>query len=105
MMTSGPMLPLRAMSGYVILMQKETVLMSEARVTTKGNSNVPGLRCCLRSCCGLSTIELDLTSLVTTLRSWPWWHRCRRVDKLILGSELAYSDIHLIYELLECMKG
>lgn len=56
------MLPLGAMSGYVILMQIGTVRMSEAHVTTKGNANVPGLGCCLRSCFLLEhNAELALT--------------------------------------------
>jgi hypothetical protein len=61
MVTSGPMLPPRTMSGFLILSQPRSALMFEVCVTTQGRSNVPGLGFCLRlHCCPSTVMELAL---------------------------------------------
>jgi hypothetical protein len=62
MMTSGPMLLLRAMSGPMVLSQPRVLLMSEACVTTKGHADIPGLGCHLRPCWHSSTPSTGVLS-------------------------------------------
>ena len=45
MVTSGPMLLPKAMSGSKVLFAPGSVLISEAHITTKGNVAIPGLGC------------------------------------------------------------
>lgn len=73
MMTSGPMLPLRTMSGFLILSQPRSTLMFKVCVTTQGRGNVPGLGFCLRlHCCPSTVISWPFPSPGHhTQKNWP----------------------------------
>lgn len=59
-MTSGSVLPPRAMAGSMVLLQLGPVLMSMTHVTIKGHADVHGLCCNLNPLMALSGSEVLL---------------------------------------------
>lgn len=97
MVISGLVLPLRTVSGSMVLLQQESVLKSVDGITTKDHVDLRGLSCPLRPCVCLSSV-LSWTNRLSAITRWFWWWCECRTEGLttFLDAPLRILPLELI---------